>query len=145
MMAVEEREHPMERLFLYGTLLPGLVTGSLAELLGRLTFVDHATLPGRLYDLGAYPGLIVDERGDSIVHGEVFHLPNDRACLVALDAYEGFCPADPTGSLYVRRERDARCSNGAATRAWVYEYNRDLAAATLISGGDYRAWVGRRR
>jgi gamma-glutamylcyclotransferase (GGCT)/AIG2-like uncharacterized protein YtfP len=132
-------------LFLYGTLLPGLAPGSLAEMLDQLAFVDHGSVTGRLYDLGAYPGLVVDESGNELAHGDVFRLSPDEALLDALDAYEGYCPSDPTGSLYIRRNLAVMLAGGGVTRAWLYEYNRDLSAATLIPGGDYRAWVGRRR
>lgn len=130
-------------LFLYGTLLPDLAGRSIARRLAALKRIGAATLPGRLFDLGAYPGLVFDVTGDATVAGDLFALPDDPAPLAALDAYEGYLPNDPAGSLYLRRQRIATLPDGRTLPAWVYEYNRDLAGATLIPDGDYRAWVAR--
>jgi len=81
------------RVFLYGTLRRG---GSAADLLRGCTPLGPATVRGRLYDLGAYPALILDPAGHP-VHGEVWECP---AQLVGqLDRYEG-----TAGGLFERVE-----------------------------------------
>jgi gamma-glutamylcyclotransferase (GGCT)/AIG2-like uncharacterized protein YtfP len=71
------------RIFLYGTLRRG---GPAAHLLAGCERIGPATLRGRLYDLGAYPALVLDSAGDP-VHGEIWECPSPT--LEALDRYEG--------------------------------------------------------
>ena len=47
----------MTHLFIYGTLMPGLRLE--AEMHGA-RFVGEAQVPGRLVDVGRYPGLLLD-------------------------------------------------------------------------------------
>ena len=67
------------------------------------------TATGRLYAIpdpaGWYPAFIPDPAG-AAVHGMV-HAAGPgfaQADLAALDAYEDYRPADPAGSLYLRRQ-----------------------------------------
>jgi gamma-glutamylcyclotransferase (GGCT)/AIG2-like uncharacterized protein YtfP len=49
--------------------------------------VGVARVPGRLYDLGSYPGAVASDQPGEWIHGEVFSL--DDALLTSLDEYEG--------------------------------------------------------
>jgi gamma-glutamylcyclotransferase (GGCT)/AIG2-like uncharacterized protein YtfP len=120
-----------DRLFIYGTLLPDLVRPPLDALMAKLTPLVPATVNGRLYDLGPYPGLVLDEAA-SPVRGELFALPSDPSVLAALDDYEGSC-------LYRRVECRATTAKGTAV-CWVYECRADLSQAVPIPDGDYRRW-----
>jgi gamma-glutamylcyclotransferase (GGCT)/AIG2-like uncharacterized protein YtfP len=130
-----------DHLFLYGTLLPELARGPLREALGNCTRVGPGALPGRLYDLGAYPGLVPDVSAGGRVAGTVFRLPERHDVLGELDAYEGFHPADPPGSLYLRLPYDVDLADGTSVSCWVYVYNRDPGPAPRIPDGDYLAWL----
>jgi len=121
-----------DRLFLYGTLLPDLVRPPFDALVARLTALGPAMVPGRLYDLGPYPGLVLDD-AESPVHGELFALPLDPDLLAALDDYEGSC-------LYRRVECRTTMANGDTATCWVYECHADLSRAVVIPHGDYRRW-----
>src|SRR5262249_5270156 len=99
-------------LFAYGTLRPGLATAESADLVRRMLWLGAASVPGRLYDLGDYPGAVLDPKGDGKVIGEVFQLPDDGEALAALDAYEGFDPSDSSDGLFVRREVEVMLENG---------------------------------
>jgi gamma-glutamylcyclotransferase (GGCT)/AIG2-like uncharacterized protein YtfP len=132
-----------ELLFLYGTLLPGVASGGMQAVIAGLTSVGRATMRGRLYDLGPYPGAVLDDAAESIVVGQVFELPADPGVLARLDAYEGFEPDRPADSLYLRLRRPATLDDGRTLDGWVYQYNRDPAGAPLVPGGDYAAWRGR--
>jgi gamma-glutamylcyclotransferase (GGCT)/AIG2-like uncharacterized protein YtfP len=94
-----------------------------------------------LYDLGPYPGLVPDPAAGDQVTGQVFRLPEHGDVLTALDAYEGFDPADPAGSLYLRLPCDVTLADGATVSCWVYVYNRDPGAAALVPDGDYLGWL----
>ena len=124
-------------LFVYGTLRPALAPPEMIGAVHQLRPVGPAKLRGRLYDLGQYPGAIPDAASDTFISGEVFELPEDPNVLASLDAYEGFDPARPRESLFVRTETLVTLSDGRGLTCWIYLYNRIPTAAPLIAGGDY--------
>ncbi|HJT77178.1 MAG TPA: gamma-glutamylcyclotransferase family protein, partial [Gemmataceae bacterium] len=101
------------------------------------------SVPGRLYDLGRYPGAVHDPRAATRVRGRVLRLPEGRDVLPALDRYEGFDPAHPGDSLYLRVPQRVDLADGGGLLCWVYVYNRDPGAAPVVPDGDYAAWRAR--
>ncbi len=61
----------------------------------QIPFVAAAQVHGHLYDLGAYPGLIVDATGPVVI-GELYAV--DAMILSALDAIQGDNADDPAAS-----------------------------------------------
>lgn len=100
--------------------------------------VGRAWIRGRLYDLGDYPGAVADSAATTRVHGQVFRLPADPAVLRALDAYEGYNPAHPAGSLFVRTQRLATLGSGRRIRCWIYVYGPDPGSAPVVPHGNSR-------
>src|SRR5947209_12500940 len=129
-----------DHLFLYGTLLPPLTPTGLREVLARCAPVGRGSLPGRLYDLGPYPAAVPDPAAPRRVAGAAFRLPEREDVLGPLDAYEGFDPGDPPGSLFVRLAQDVDLADGRRVECWVYVYNRDPGPAPLIPDGDFLGW-----
>ncbi len=119
-------------LFVYGTLRPSLA-GGVRELVASLVPAGAATMPGLLYDLGGYPGMVA---GDGLVHGELLRLSSPDE-LAALDAYEECGGPNP---LYHRAVAIVRRENGEQATAWAYFYMRSVAGKTRIHGGDYLAY-----
>jgi gamma-glutamylcyclotransferase (GGCT)/AIG2-like uncharacterized protein YtfP len=111
-------------LFIYGTLHPDRAPREIAAAARRLTPIGPATIRARLYNLGEYPGAILDATAPPI-SGELFTLP-DAATLAALDAYEDFRPTDPAASLFLRVETTATTPDGSHLTCWVYTYNREV-------------------
>jgi gamma-glutamylcyclotransferase (GGCT)/AIG2-like uncharacterized protein YtfP len=111
-----------ERIFLYGTLRPGHAPREIADAVSRLRRIAAGTVRGRLYDLGAYPGLVLDEQAAE-VRGEVFGVP-DEETLRQMDGYEGYLPSDVAGSLFVRVKTAVALEGGETEPCWVYVYNR---------------------
>ena len=114
----------------YGLLRSGESGFERFGLAGAFQPLGPCVIPGRLYDLGAYPGL-VDGPGEVI--GELFEV-RDLSVMPALDAFEDYWPDDPARSRYERvkvrllsPERDA----------WVYRWRLGLADARLIDSGDW--------
>ena len=130
-----------EYLFVCGTLLPELVPGHLAGLLRSLTAVGEAYVSGLLYDLGEYPGAIIDESAKTRVRGRVFQLPPDPAVIQALDDYECVDPNDIAGSLFVRTQVNASLANGESLLCWIYVFNGDVTGKPLVPNGDYLEYV----
>lgn len=129
-------------LFVYGTLLPGLRPSALGDPMARCVDRGPGSVPGRLYDLGPYPGAVLDPQGTARIHGRVFELPGDRDVLPALDRYEGYDPARMGNSLYLRVTQRVDLADGGSILCWVYVYNRDPGEAGMIPGGDYAGWRG---
>lgn len=125
-------------LFVYGSLRRN-ADGAPHPLLREGRFLTAATVPGVLYRVNWYPGLVADEEGGSRVCGELFELPAERAAalLAALDDYEG--------SGFRRRQLHASAAGNSVGDAWVYEYVGPTQALALIPSGDYAVPVHRER
>ena len=95
-----------------------------ARLLGPARFA------GRLYDLGAYPG-VVDGASRDVVHGELWELDPVRAteALEALDRYEG--------RVFERVVREVVLGDGRRLDAFVYLFRGEVRAGRRIRSGDY--------
>lgn len=132
-----------EHLFAYGTLRPGCAPPSLARILRSASSLGSAWVPGRLYDLGSYPGAIapLESRPPaSWVHGEVLRIPDLASWLPELDAYEGFNPAARETSLFVRTTCTATLLSGHTLACWIYLYRGTPPAHAQIPSG---RWEGR--
>lgn len=123
-------------LFAYGTLAEK-PPAKISALIGQLKPVGEGYVYGRLYDVGEYPGAILDGGTRSRVFGKIFELSPDRAVLKQLDSYEGFDPEDRRTSLFVRRRASISRTKQPPLRAWIYEYNRDVGSLPLIKSGHY--------
>jgi gamma-glutamylcyclotransferase (GGCT)/AIG2-like uncharacterized protein YtfP len=106
-------------LFVYGTLRKGSTHPMAAFLARHARFVAEGKTPGRLLDLGAYPGIVEAESADDWVQGDVFELADPETTLLALDRYEG---CDRDNPLYERRQTLATLSTGDTVTAWYYHY-----------------------
>ncbi|WP_300709343.1 gamma-glutamylcyclotransferase family protein [Limnohabitans sp.] len=120
-------------LFIYGTLMPGLRLE--AEMHGA-RFTGAAQVPGRLVDLGRYPGLLL---GDGVVSGEVYEV--DDAHLARLDVVEDMVPGDRAASQYWREEVTVLSGPLQGQPVQTYVYNRPTNGCTPISHGDYRRYI----
>ena len=125
-------------LFLYGTLLPHRAPSEIAHTVERLRLRGDGAVKGVLYDLGDYPGAILDDSADNYVHGTVLEIPVDEESLHELDAYEDFDPQHEKASLFVRVLHPVKLSTGEILKCWIYVYNADLSAASMIPGESYR-------
>ena len=124
-------------LFVYGTLSPRHAPPEIAATVGRLRPVGPASVRGRLYDLGEYPGAVLSKNSRTLIHGEVFELPTDAQTLSSLDSYEGFEPAKPSSSLFVRRAMPVVMDDGTRVRCWIYVYNGAVKDAQPVRSGRY--------
>ena len=131
--------------FLYGTLLPELAPRGIEPLLTRLRSVGPGSVRGVLYDLGSYPGVVLDENSGGLVRGSVFELlRDDPSLLTRIDDYEGFDPSDCERSLFVRKRSAVQLTDRTVLPCWVYTYNRSISGAALVPDGDYVRWRSER-
>ena len=125
-------------LFAYGTLQPGHAPKEIAGAVAELQLLGKGSVRGSLYDLGQYPGAVIDSSSAKRILGTVFRLPGDEKVLRELDNYEGFDPDAPDRSLFVRRLHPVRLASGRTLRCWEYEYNRKTEGAKPLTGGRYQ-------
>jgi gamma-glutamylcyclotransferase (GGCT)/AIG2-like uncharacterized protein YtfP len=103
----------------------------------RLKFVGNGFIFGRLYDIGEYPGAVLDDSHRSKIFGKIFELGADASLLERLDRYEGFDRERATTSLFVRKQTIISRPNQPPLTGWVYEYNRNVDSAPMIKAGRY--------
>lgn len=116
-------------LFVYGTLRPFVDVEMAKWLRSHARYVGPANTRGRLYDLGAYPGMRPARGGRDRVVGDVYRVANPRVFRV-LDRYE---------DEFVRERCVVKLDGGGCRIAWAYRYRHGVARAARISSGDYRA------
>jgi gamma-glutamylcyclotransferase (GGCT)/AIG2-like uncharacterized protein YtfP len=87
-------------------------------------------IPGVLWDLGRFPGLVA---GQGQVVGELFELV-DASVMPQLDAFEDYWPDDPDRSRY---DRVKLTLLEPQRQAWVYVWRLGLETATRIESGDW--------
>jgi gamma-glutamylcyclotransferase (GGCT)/AIG2-like uncharacterized protein YtfP len=123
----------MTLLFIYGTLMPGL---RLEAQMHGARFIGPAQVPGRLVDVGRYPGLL---SGDGAVSGEVYEV--DDPHLARLDEVEDMVPGDRAASQYWREEVSVLSGPLQGERVQTYVYNRPTDGCVPIPHGDYRRYI----
>jgi gamma-glutamylcyclotransferase (GGCT)/AIG2-like uncharacterized protein YtfP len=134
------QRRPPDRLFAYGTLMEGFVR---RRLLGSATLEGPGQVRGSLLDLGRYPGVVLDGRG--WVLGELYRVPDLAARLPRLDLEEGYDPAAPSRSLYLRCRAPVHTAGAPPRDAWLYVLNDPPDGAPRIASGDWRAHVTARQ
>ena len=107
--------------FVYGTLRRGQAR-SMSIRFPNSEYIVDAKVNGKLYDLGAYPGLLLNA-SNSVVTGEVYEV--DDETLNKLDEFEG-------ASNYWRKQ--VEISIGAERMVcWTYEPNPAGLSLTQIN------------
>jgi gamma-glutamylcyclotransferase (GGCT)/AIG2-like uncharacterized protein YtfP len=122
-------------LFVYGSLLSRVRHPMGMRLRREARLVGEATIEGRLYSLGRYPGLVETAGDPCRVHGEVYDLKRPAPTLAWLDNYEGIVPGKHERSPYERVERPVRLASGARLTAWVFLYRKSVRSRSEVPGG----------
>jgi len=125
-----------DHVFFYGTLMTPFNRPGRQRVASKLLFSGRGRIRAALFDLGIYPAAVPAE-DDSMVAGEVYELADAPVVLAALDELEGFRPAEPARSLYLRVLTDVQMDGGRTQPAWAYFYNAPLGRAERIASGDY--------
>jgi gamma-glutamylcyclotransferase (GGCT)/AIG2-like uncharacterized protein YtfP len=134
-------------LFVYGTLRDDPAHEMFHVLARNAKFVGEATVAGRLYDLGEYPGLVLSSDGTDRVKGELYRLNEATAknALSVLDDYEGLGATDPLPHEYRRALVTACLTDGRSITAWAYILDRPSSSLPRIMSGDFSEWRSSRR
>ena len=123
--------------FVYGTLRPGQKNYS-RFLEGSTVREESGVVSGRLFYVrnGGYPYVLAG--GGAVVGEVVFPAPQRYdEILKSLDSLEDYDPMDEAGSLYLRRETEARLETGERIQVWIYFWNDDPDVGEPVTGGDF--------
>jgi gamma-glutamylcyclotransferase (GGCT)/AIG2-like uncharacterized protein YtfP len=117
--------------FVYGTLRRGGARPMSVRFPGS-KFIADAEVSGSLYDLGAYPGLLLSE-SDSPLIGEVYEV--DDEVLNELDDFEA--------STHYRRKQVEISVGTRRMAGWTYEPDPEFySLRKLITSGDWIEYAG---
>jgi gamma-glutamylcyclotransferase (GGCT)/AIG2-like uncharacterized protein YtfP len=127
----------LDRLFVYGTLMRGY-EHPMAQLLSRSAeFVGTAQCRGRLYLVKHYPGLLLSDQPDEVVHGELYRAYRPQELLATFDEYEGCGPGFAQPTAYLRQLLPVTLMDGTVSKAWSYIYNWPVEETKRIASGRF--------
>jgi gamma-glutamylcyclotransferase (GGCT)/AIG2-like uncharacterized protein YtfP len=127
----------LDRLFVYGTLMRGY-DHPMAQLLSRSAeFVGTAQCRGRLYLVKHYPGLLLSDRPDEVVHGELCRAYRPEELFATFDEYEGCGPGFAQPTAYLRQLLPVTLMDGTVSEAWTYIYNWPVEETKRIASGRF--------
>jgi len=118
----------------YGSLMRVHGAQDLAGTTDKLRFLGECRIPGQLYDLGEFPGLVP---GPDEVAGELYRIEHADA-LPLLDDYEAFYESNPSQSLFVRRRIRL---NQPPIDCWVYFFNQEPKGNPKVEGGNWTEYL----
>ena len=123
--------------FVYGTLRRG-GSNDIARRHSEVRYVASAEIPATLYDLGAYPGAVLDEstgNAKRMVRGEIYRItePIERALDILEEVAE-----DGSGEYLKRRVHVG--TGSTVYSCWVYEISATrIVGSAVIASGDWFA------
>lgn len=130
--------NPSNHLFVYGTLRLGF-SNHYAQLLQKNAIhKGRATINGKLFDVGGYPGIIRSTISHELITGDIFEFPFDSDLMAVLDEYEMCSSTYPEPQEYKREIIKITTNNASIIRCWVYIYNWEISHHTRIQSGDYK-------
>ncbi len=124
-------------LFVYGTLMRGYVHPMAKLLSANADFLGEASCRGRLYVVKHYPGLVLSDAANEIVHGELYRLRAPEDLLREFDMYEACGESFPEPTQYVRQMLQVALADGAPSEAWTYLYNWPVEKLKPIESGRF--------
>ena len=124
------------KLFVYGTLRETFPAPGEAALALRShgQYIGPAWAYGALFLVDWYPGFSAE--GDTKIHGDLYHVPDDKKLLDILDSYEELDFENPCGSEYIKQQIHVFINNRSIS-ATTYIYNRDIQVLPSIPSGDF--------
>jgi gamma-glutamylcyclotransferase (GGCT)/AIG2-like uncharacterized protein YtfP len=125
-------------LFVYGSLLNA--DNEFGSYLNNTsTLIGTGKFKGRLYNIGEYPGAVIDNENGYPITGSICKLNNPKA-LAILDDYEGFGPEQEQPNLFIRELLPVETLDGIIN-CWVYLYNLEISGLIEIKSGDYKTYL----
>ena len=94
-----------DHIFFYGTLMRTVPLRARVGIDDWLEYVGDGRVPGLLFDLGSYPGLVADARSE--VCGEVYRILNAAKLFNRIDPIEDYRVMAPHDGQYIRKAMNA--------------------------------------
>ncbi len=127
-------------LFVYGTLLPEIAAPEVLPIVKSLDLAGIGYVRGTLYDLGNYPGAVLNEDAKSWIIGRVYRLP-ELSLIRFFDSFEDFNPSDKSVNLFIRQLTKVQMDSGDVKQCWIYTYNHRMSFCPVIESGDYLGYL----
>jgi len=124
-------------MFVYGTLRKDARGQVLSPLCRGWVFKRYGSVPGELYDFGAYPGAVPSASVDARILGELYELPDPATMLPLIDEYEGCGEGDSLPQEFERALVEVDAEDGSVARAWIYWYRLRPVVGRRVASGDY--------
>lgn len=124
-------------LFVYGSLRSGFQHAAYQYMAKYFQLLGHATVKGKLYDMGDYP-VALPTTEEKFIQGELYTLneADDFSYVIGqLDDYEGLYAEEGETPLYKRELATIFC-NGQSSTAWIYWFNGSVNNLQEIESGD---------
>ena len=115
----------IDLLFVYGTLRDEKNNYG-AFLHQNSVLFGNAKLRASLFDLGDYPGAVINSDGPDEVQGILLKMNDPEKVMGVLDIYEGFGVDQPQPNEFVRILTEVETIQGPVS-CWVYVYNLSVA------------------
>jgi gamma-glutamylcyclotransferase (GGCT)/AIG2-like uncharacterized protein YtfP len=121
-------------LFIYGTLLNH--NNEFAVYLKEHShFFANGKLRGRLYDIGEYPGAVLDD-SDEYIYGVILQVDDPEVVFLEIDDYEGYGDEQPEPNEFIRISADIETAS-EIVHCYTYVYNLPVGGLEKIEGGRY--------
>jgi gamma-glutamylcyclotransferase (GGCT)/AIG2-like uncharacterized protein YtfP len=130
----------MDLIFVYGTLLPECNLSISTQFVKDAEFIGHGYVFANLYDLGDYPGMVLDLSHEHKVLGHIYRLKSPKKTLTLLDEYEDINPSFPQDNEYIRTVVKV-ISGEIVLNAYAYLYVKDILPLKKILSGDYLSYL----
>lgn len=132
---MSEAEKLIHHMFVYGTLKEGRPLDRPLFAKTRKS-VREGTIKGKIYELGSYPGVRLEGKGEIQGEAHEFRPKDIKAILMQMDGIEGYREdRDEKHNHYNRRVVTVVCKDGGKIDAYVYEYGRELPEERRIKAG----------
>lgn len=122
---------------LYGTLMRGYDNYDKFNLSNRLSYIKKTKFNGIMYDIGGYPGVIVEEDNNRIIEGELYYI-RDQSLLPKLDDFESYYPENTKNSLYIRELIELESPK--SIKAWIYLYNKSVNDKDVVKSNNWNMY-----
>ncbi|MFV1884150.1 MAG: gamma-glutamylcyclotransferase [Balneola sp.] len=124
-------------IFVYG-LLKSMYNNEPARLIRKnCTLIGEGSFPGKLIDIGSYPGALYEPDSQTLVHGEVYKIDRNKEKLAEfLDRFEGVGEQFNQPNEYVRQVIPVLVGD-EELYASCYLYNWNYDGLKVIASGRY--------
>lgn len=129
---------------MYGTLRSAVFSPVSSLIADDIRWKGDASVEGKLYDIGNYPGAI-PSKGNSIIRGELIEITDAPRILKILDRYEGCDGQHPDEAEYMRKRELVRLADGSVVEAWIYWYNLPVKGKRRIRNQDYLKYLRKKQ